>query len=90
MHSVELQQVETGTHAPFEQTFLPAVPRLVSQPFDGSPSQSAKPLVQVSVQLALQLPLMALQQVVPLHTLLPVLSVYEQLPPTPLQLPAVR
>ena len=74
-------------HAPLH-SFLPAVPRFVSQPFDGSPSQSAYPAVHASVQVPLHVPLIALQQVAP-HTLLPVLSVYEQLPPTPLQLPAV-
>ncbi len=69
-------------------SFLPADARLTSQPFDGSPSQSAKPALHVSVQVLVQVPLMALQQVAP-HTLLPVLSEYEQVPPTPLQVPAL-
>jgi hypothetical protein len=88
MQSPALQQVATGMHA-VPHSFLPAPARLVSQPFDGSPSQSAKPLLQARPQVPLQVPLMALQQVAP-HTTEPGLSAYEQLPPMPLQMPAWR
>jgi hypothetical protein len=87
LQSAAVQHELLSMHVPLH-SFLLAVLRFVSQPFDGSPSQSAKPAVQASVQLLLHVPLTALQQVAP-HTLLPVLSVYEQLPPTPLHEPAV-
>ena len=88
MQSADVQHDVAAMQAPLH-SFLPAEARLTSQPFAGLPSQSAKPAVHVSVQVELHVPLMALQQVVPLHTLLPALSVYAQLPPTPLHVPAV-
>ena len=86
MQSFAVQQLASATHAP-PHSFFPADARLVSQPFDGSPSQSANPLLHTSPQVPLQVPLMALQQVAP-HTTEPVFSAYEQLPPTPEQTPA--
>jgi hypothetical protein len=43
------------------------VVRFDSHPFEGSAVQWPKPVLQVSVQLLLQVPLMALQHVVPLQ-----------------------
>jgi hypothetical protein len=57
--------VECTLHAPdVQQGVLMQVVRFDSQPLEGSVVQWPKPVLHVSTQLALQVPLMALQHVV--------------------------
>ena len=48
LQSAAVQQLVAAMHAPLH-SFLPAEARFTSQPFDGLPSQSAKPAAQVPV-----------------------------------------